>query len=114
MTSSASQPHKRRTGSQHGNTPHRDAPHVDTQSLGDPGTYIYEAIATLEYAGRQPSRTAIAAAAELDDELLDQTLRELTARGLLTMRASDGESVYEPASRDWSTQPGQAAGHPMS
>jgi hypothetical protein len=90
------------------------APHVDTQSLSDTATYVYETVATIEYAGHRPSRKAIADAAGLDEDLLDQTLAALTARGLLTTTDVGGEAVYRPARRNWSTQPGQAAGHPMS
>ncbi len=85
-------------------------PHVDTQRLSDTGTYVYEAVATLEYTGREPSRQAIAAAADLDDEVLDQALADLTRQGVLTTTGDTG-SVYVPARRDWSTQPGTAAGH---
>jgi hypothetical protein len=87
-------------------------PHVDTQRLSDTGTYVYEAVATLEYTGRKPSREAIAAAADIDDEELDGALDELTRHGVLTT-TSEGEAAYVPARRDWSTQPGKAAGHPM-
>jgi len=89
-------------------------PHVDTQTLSNTGTYVYEAVATLEYSGHQPSREAIAAAAGLDDDQLDQALGELTSQGLLTVSQTDGQFVYEPARRDWSTRPDQAAGHPLS
>ena len=87
-------------------------PHVDTQRLTDTGTYVYEAVATLEYTGRKPSREAIAAAADIDDAELDGALAELTRQGVLTTTADD-EAAYVPARRDWSTQPGKAAGHPM-
>jgi hypothetical protein len=90
-------------------------PHVDTQTLSNTGTYVYEAVATLEYSGRQPSREAIRAAARLDDDQLDQVLGDLTSHGLLTVsHADDGHFVYEPSRRDWSTRPDQAAGHPLS
>jgi hypothetical protein len=87
-------------------------PHVDTQRLSDTGTYVYEAVATLEYTGRKPSRAAIAAAADLDDVVLDQALADLMRQGVLTTQ-EDGGPVYVPARRDWSAQPGHAAGHPM-
>ena len=73
--------------------PPADTPHVDTQSLSDTGTYLYETVATLEYAGQRPTRTA---------------------RGLLTVTTGRDELMYWAARRGWSTQPGQAAGHPMS
>lgn len=91
----------------------RQAP-VDTQSLTDTGTHVFEAIATLEYTGRKPSRSAIAAAARLDFSVLDPALTDMTRYGLLTRTEVDPEPVYVPAQRSWSTQPGQAAGHPMT
>jgi hypothetical protein len=94
--------------------PPADTPHVDTQSLSDTGTYLYETVVTLEYAGQRPSRTAIASAGHLTDDELDRALGDLTARGLLTATAGRDELVYGPARRSWSTQPGRAAGHPMS
>jgi hypothetical protein len=89
-------------------------PHVDTQTLSNTDTYVYEAVATLEYSGHQPSREAIAAVASLDDDQLDRVLSELTGHGLLTVSQAGGQPVYEPARRDWSTRPDQAAGHPLS
>jgi hypothetical protein len=86
---------------------------VDTQSLTDTGTHIFEAIATLEYTGRTPSRSAIAEAARLDDIVIDRALAEMTNCGLLSRTHDGREAVYAPARRDWSTQPGQAAGHPL-
>jgi hypothetical protein len=90
-----------------------DQPYVDTQSLSDADTYVYEAVATLEYSGHRPSREAIAAAASLDDDVLSRILAELTGQGALTVSGFGGEAVYEPARRDWSTRPQQAEGHPL-
>jgi hypothetical protein len=87
---------------------------VDAQTLTDTGAYIFEAIATLEFTGRHASRAAIAAAARIDDAVLDQALAEMTASGLLTVQEVDGEAVYAPVRRDWSTQPGQTEGHPLT
>ncbi len=88
-------------------------PPVDAQALTDTGLEIFEAIATLEYTGRRPSRSAIVAAAQRDQAQVDEALGDMTAHGLLTRTEEDGEPVYWPARRDWSTQPDQAAGHPM-
>jgi hypothetical protein len=88
-------------------------PHVDAQTLSDANLEIFEAVATLEYLGRRPSRSAITAAAQRDETIVDEALGEMTACGLLTRTEEGGEPVYVPASRDWSTQPDQAAGHPM-
>jgi hypothetical protein len=89
-------------------------PPVDAQTLTDTGTVIFEAIATLEFTGRRPSRAAIAAGARLDDAVVARALTEMTASGLLRRAEEDGEEVYVPARRDWSAQPGQTAGHPMA
>lgn len=88
-------------------------PPVDAQILTDTGLDIFEAIATLEYTGRRPSRSAIAAAVHLDDAVLSRTLADIKAHGLVTVTDEGGEAVYFPARRDWSAQPDQAAGHPM-
>jgi len=88
-------------------------PPVDAQTVSDTCLGIFEAVATLEYTGRSPSRSAIAAAAQLDKTVVDEALDEMTAHGLLTKTDQDGEPVYIPARRDWSTQPDQAAGHPL-
>jgi hypothetical protein len=88
-------------------------PPVDTQTLSDAGLEIFEAVATLEYTGRRPSRSAVAAAAQRDQALVDEALDDMTAHGVLTVSDEGGEPVYVPARRDWSTQPDQAAGHPM-
>ena len=88
-------------------------PPVDAQTVSDAGLEIFEAIATLEYTGHRASKPAIAAATRRDQALVGETLDELTAYGLLTVTEEDGEVAYVPARRDWSTQPGQAAGHPM-
>jgi len=88
-------------------------PPVDTQTLSDSTLQIFEAVATLEYTGRRPSRSAIAAACQRDAALIDEALNDMTAQGLLAQTDEGGEPVYVPASRDWSTQPDQAAGHPL-
>jgi hypothetical protein len=88
-------------------------PPVDAQILSDKSLEIFEAVATLEYTGRRPSRSAIAAAAQREQALVDEALDEMTAYGLLTQTDEGGERVYVPARRDWSTQPDQAAGHPL-
>jgi hypothetical protein len=89
-------------------------PPIDAQTLTDTGTVIFEAIATLEFTGRRPSRSAIAVGARLDDAVVDQALAEMTASGLLGRTEEDGEAVYVPVRRDWSAQPGQPEGHPMA
>jgi hypothetical protein len=89
-------------------------PPVDAQTLTDTGTLIFEAIATLEFTGRRPSRRAIADGTRLDDAVVAQALTEMTASGLLSRTEEDGEPVYVPTRRDWSAQPGQTEGHPMA
>ena len=88
-------------------------PPVDAQTVNDTGLEIFEAIATLEYTGRRASRSVIAAATRRDRAVVDEALDVMTAHGLLTVIDEYGEPIFIPARRDWSTQPGQAAGHPM-
>jgi hypothetical protein len=89
-------------------------PPVDAQTLTDTGALIFEAIATLEFTGRRPSRSAIAAGTRLDDAVVAAALAEMTASGLLSRGEEGGEAVYVPTRRDWSAQPGQTQGHPMA
>jgi len=44
---------------------------------------------------------------------VDEALDDMTSHGVLTKTEEDGERVFVPARRDWSTQPDQAAGHPL-
>jgi hypothetical protein len=88
-------------------------PPVDAQTLTDASLDIFEAVATLEFTGRRPSRSAIMAAAQRDQAVVDEALDDMTAHGVLTIADEHGERVYVPARRDWSTEPGQAAGHPI-
>jgi hypothetical protein len=82
-----------------------ERPYVDPLAFGDLDLHVYEAIATLEYLGRPATRSEIAAAAEIDEGRLAQTLEELTRRGLLICSGSSGEPAYEPARRGWSRAP---------
>lgn len=92
----------------------KDAPHIDTQSLSDTSADIYEAIATLEYAGRRASRSEVAATTAIAEEVLDESLADMTSRGLLVVRDDGAGEVYMPARRSWSAAPDQAAGHKLS
>jgi hypothetical protein len=87
-----------------------DRPRVDTQSLTDVDTYLYEAIATLEYTGRPVTRDEIARVGDLDGPSLDDALADLVRRGLLVADESGGETGYAPAQRGWSAAPDQARG----
>jgi predicted transcriptional regulator len=80
-------------------------PYVDAQSLSDVETYVYEAIATLEYTGRPATEPEIAAVVDLDDQTVSEILARLTERGLLVRTERDGEPAFEPARRDWSAAP---------
>jgi hypothetical protein len=88
-------------------------PPVDAQTVNDTELEIFEAIATLEFTSRRASRSVIAAATRRDQAVVDEALDDMTARGLLTMTGDSDDPAFVPARRDWSTQPGQAAGHPM-
>jgi hypothetical protein len=89
-------------------------PHVDMQSVTDDMAGIYEAIATLEYSGREPSRSALGAATRLPERVLDENLSAMRDLGLLVTHDRGGETVYLPAQRGWSTSPDQAEGPKLS
>jgi hypothetical protein len=91
-----------------------ETPHVDMQTVTDDMAGLYEAIATLEYSGREPSRAAIAEVTGLPDRLLDDNLASMSGLGMLVVEDHDGESVYIPARRGWSAQPDQAEGQKLS
>lgn len=86
--------------------------HLDTQSLTDIDTYVYETIATLEYTGRPATRSQIAAVTDVDDQALDESLGNLVSHGLVN-RTDDGpgdELGFVPAQRGWSAAPEQGRG----
>jgi hypothetical protein len=87
-----------------------DQPYVDPQSLGDLDMHVYEAVATLEYLGRPPTRSEIGAAAGVGDTELDEMLRSLTERHLLVRSDGSGEPAFQPARRDWSASPDEPEG----
>jgi hypothetical protein len=84
---------------------------MDTQSLTDIDTYVYETIATLEYTGRPATRSQVAGVTDLDDQALDESLGNLTSHGLVVrIDGRDGEPAFEPAQRGWSAAPEQGRG----
>jgi hypothetical protein len=89
---------------------HGDQPYVDPQGLGELDMQVYEAVATLEFLGRVPTRTQIGVASGLDNGELDDLLRSMTERHLLVRSQAAGEPAFEPARRDWSAVPGDPAG----
>jgi hypothetical protein len=93
-----------------------EAPHVDMQVISDDMADVYEAIATIEYSGRDPSHAAIAEATGLSDQVLDESLEAMTRLGMLTTddAGKERETVYRPAKRGWSAQPDQAQGQKLS
>jgi hypothetical protein len=88
----------------------RDQPYVDPQALGDLDMHVYEAIATLEFLGRVPTKSEIGAAAGLDNGETEELLRSLTERHLLVRSQGPGEPSFEPAQRRWSAVPDEAEG----
>jgi hypothetical protein len=93
-----------------------EAPYVDMQVINDDMAGIYEAIATIEYSGREPSHAAIAEATGLPDQVLDDSLAAMTWLGLLATddEGKKREPVFRPARRGWSAQPDQAQGQKLS
>ena len=79
--------------------PHR--PYVDALSMSAEDVLVYEAVATLEGAGRAATRSQIAAIAGLGDRGLDTALSRLTDRQVLVRTQAEGEAGYELAHRDW-------------
>ena len=76
----------------------------DELTLSGADTQVYEAIATLEFSGREVAAPDISASTGLDEDTVERTLRTLTQRGVLVRNGI----TYEPANRGWSTAPGQA------
>jgi RIO-like serine/threonine protein kinase len=76
-------------------------PYVDALSMSAEDVLVYEAVATLEGAGRTVTRSQIAAIAGLDENALDTALSRLTDRQVLVRSQPEGESGYELAHRDW-------------
>jgi hypothetical protein len=84
-------------------TSHSDRPYIDAQTLSDDEAYVYEAIATLEYAGRPVTRAEVTASTHLDEPAVGDILEEFAEVGML-VRAPDGQA-FELARRDWSAAP---------
>ena len=84
---------------------------LDTQSLTDIDTYVYETIATLEYTGRPATRSQIAAVTDLDDQALDESLGNLTSHGLVvrTETARTASRASCPLSAAGAPRPSRAA-----
>jgi hypothetical protein len=76
---------------------------------GDDGA-IYEATATLEFIGHSTTVGHIAAAVNREADSVLAVLASLVDRGMLVKTEGDGEAVYEPTWRGWSTAPEQATG----
>jgi N-methylhydantoinase A/oxoprolinase/acetone carboxylase beta subunit len=93
-----------------------EAPYVDMQVINDDMADVYEAIATIEYSGRDPSHAQIAEATRLPDQVVDESLAAMTQLGMLTAddASEERERVYRPARRGWSAQPDQAQGQKLS
>lgn len=75
--------------------------YVDALSMTAEDVLVYEAVATLEGAGRAVTRSQIAAIAGLDSRALDTALSRLTDRQVLMRTQTPGETGYELAHRDW-------------
>jgi hypothetical protein len=93
-----------------------EAPYVDMQVINDDMADVYEAIATIEYSGRDPSHAQIAKATRLPDQVVDESLAAMTQLGMLTAddASEERDRVYRPARRGWSAQPDQAQGQKLS
>lgn len=86
-----------------------DQPIIDDVTLGGIDPHLYEAIATLEFLGRQVRFSDIVSATGLDEDTAFRAMRQMVQRGLLRAEEQDGEPVYLPAHRGWSAAPERAA-----
>jgi hypothetical protein len=80
-------------------------PYVDTQLFSELDTGVYEAVATLEYAGRAVTVDEIIEATGIDATAVGEVLDALTEHGVLTRRHTDAGDAFELARRDWSATP---------
>jgi RIO-like serine/threonine protein kinase len=80
-------------------------PYVDALSMNAQDVLVYEAVATLEGAGRPVTRSQIAAIAGLDPRTLDTVLSSLTDRQVLVRTQPEGETGYQLAHRGWRAAP---------
>jgi hypothetical protein len=87
-----------------------DQPYVDAQVLTDVGTQVYEAVATLEYAGHPVTADDVAEATDLDDAMVTEILAALTAQGVLIRTPAGDGGTFELARRDWSATPDKPSG----
>jgi hypothetical protein len=91
-------------------TANGDQPYVDPQGLADLDMHVYEAVATLEFLGRVPTKAVIGAAAGVGNGQLDELLESLTERHLLERAPGSGEPAFVPAQRGWSAAPDEPQG----
>jgi DNA-binding IclR family transcriptional regulator len=89
-----------------------DQPYVDALVFTDLDTYVYEAVATLEYAGQPTTRAAIMAATGLDDPTVSEVLDVLTEHGVLLRTGEGDDATFALARRDWSAVPETRSGQP--
>jgi hypothetical protein len=82
-----------------------DQPYVDAQALTDLDAQVYEAVATLEYAGHSVTRDEVMRATDLDNAAAGEILDTLTEQGVLIRTPADDGGTYELARRDWSATP---------
>lgn len=82
-----------------------DQPYVDAQAFTGLDTYVYEAIATLEFSGRPVTRDEITKATDLDDPAVGEVLDAFTEHGVLVRKQTDTGEAFELARRDWSATP---------
>jgi len=82
-----------------------DTPYVDTQHLSDVDVYVYETVATLEYARAPVTRDQILSVTDRDNRTVSQALRRLTQWHVLLRSETDAGPCYVLARRDWSVTP---------
>jgi hypothetical protein len=82
-----------------------ERPFIDAQTLSGTEAYVYEAIATLEYAGRPVTSGELASSTDLDEHAASEILREFAEVGLVLRTEAPGGATFELARRDWSAAP---------
>src|SRR6266550_589098 len=84
---------------------HVETKPLETQHVSDVDVYVYETVATLEYARAPVTRDQILPVTDRDNRTVSQALRRLTQWHVLLRSETDAGPCYALARRDWSVTP---------